>query len=30
VEGLDHFIDDIEVTLDEIATENGLDAFAGV
>jgi hypothetical protein len=30
VEGLDHFIDDIEATLDEIATENGLDAFAGV
>ncbi len=30
VEGLDHFIDDIEVTLDEIAAENGLDAFAGV
>ena len=30
VEGLDHFIDDIEVALDEIATENGLDAFAGV
>ena len=30
VEGLDHFIDDIEVALDEIAAENGLDAFAGV
>ncbi|MEK6753750.1 MAG: hypothetical protein AABZ00_15950 [Chloroflexota bacterium] len=30
VEGLDHFIDDIEVTLDEIATENGLETFAGV
>ncbi|MBI5822866.1 MAG: hypothetical protein HZB18_02480 [Chloroflexi bacterium] len=30
VEGLDHFIDEIEATLDEIATENGLDAFAGV
>ncbi|MFN8380329.1 MAG: hypothetical protein U0V02_00220 [Anaerolineales bacterium] len=30
VEGLDHFIDDIEAALDEIATENGLDAFAGV
>ncbi|MBE0671120.1 MAG: hypothetical protein IH588_11070 [Anaerolineales bacterium] len=30
VEGLDHFIDEIEATLDEIATENGLETFAGV
>jgi hypothetical protein len=26
VEGLDHFIDDIEITLDELARENGLDS----
>ncbi|MCE9645473.1 MAG: hypothetical protein K8S20_05680 [Chloroflexi bacterium] len=29
VEGLDHFIDEIEVTLDAIASANGLDALAG-
>lgn len=30
VEGLDHFIDEIEVTLDGIASANGLDAEQGV
>jgi hypothetical protein len=30
VEGLDHFIDDIEITLDEIARENGLDESTGM
>jgi predicted nucleotidyltransferase len=30
VEGLDHFIDDIEVTFDDIARENGLDASTGI
>lgn len=30
VDGLDHFIDEIEVTFDEIATANGLETFAGV
>lgn len=29
VEGLDHFIDEIDAMLDEIARENGLDAFTG-
>lgn len=30
VKGLDHFIDEIETTLDEIAAANGLETFAGV
>ena len=30
VDGLDHFIDDIEITLDEIARENGLDESTGL
>ncbi len=30
VEGLDHFIDDIEITLDEVARENGLDESTGI
>ncbi len=30
VEGLDHFIDEIEITLDEIARENGLDVSTGM
>jgi predicted nucleotidyltransferase len=30
VEGLDHFIDDIEVALDEIASANGLETSAGL
>jgi len=29
VEGLDHFLDDIEITFEEIARENGLDASTG-
>ena len=30
VEGLDHFIDDVEIVLDEIASENGLETSAGM
>ena len=30
VDGLDHFIDDIEIILDEIARENGVDASTGL
>ena len=30
VEGLDHFIDDVEITLDEIARENGLETADGI
>ena len=30
VDGLDHFIDDVEVILDEIARENGLETSVGV
>lgn len=30
VEGLDHFIDDIEITLDDIARENGLETSFGM
>jgi len=30
VEGLDHFIDDIEITLNELARENGLDESTGI
>jgi hypothetical protein len=29
VEGLDHFIDEIEIALDEIAIANGLETSAG-
>ena len=30
VEGLDHFIDEVEVTLDEVARENGVETFSGM
>jgi hypothetical protein len=30
VEGLDHFLDDIEIVFEEIARENGLDASTGL
>ncbi len=30
VDGLDHFIDDIEITLDEVARENGVDSSNGL
>jgi hypothetical protein len=30
VEGLDHFIDEIEIILDEIAKENGLETSVGI
>jgi len=30
VDGLDHFIDDVEIILDEVARTNGLDASSGI